>query len=233
MKTNSMTRTASWAVMAMAAVNTNAGASITNGFEAPAFATGSIFGQQGWEATSLTATVSTANARSGSQHLRLEVAPSTVSVQAFGPTALPAGSPSMSMTFSVEKINSILSVSGVSSSFQTSWGLILSSGSVYLFENSNWIDSGADISGTGVYQQFATVYNPGDQSRDYYLNGALFYHQTSGLAAGLTTDFLNISLSSGAGDHVDIDDIGTYAVPAPGSIALACMGGLIAGRRRR
>lgn len=230
MKTNSATRSAMWAVIA---VGTNAGASIANGFEAPTFTTGSIQGQSGWLSTSPLTSVSTANARSGSQHFRMETSLNSTDPQAFGPTFLPAGSTSVSVWFSLENINTIFGLSGVTSSFQTSWGMMVGSGNVLLFGNGTWFDSGTDIADAGVYHQFATVYNPGDQSRDYYLNGALFYHQASGLPAGVTTDRLTVSLSASAGNHVDIDDIGTYAVPAPGSIALIGLGGLIAGRRKR
>jgi hypothetical protein len=231
MKTNSAIRTTSWAAMAVAAMSTTAGASISNGFEAPTFAAGTLHGQSGWLSTS--PLTSTANARSGSQHFRMETTWNVTDPQSFGPTFLPAGSTSFSTWFSLGNINTVFGLSGVTSSFQTSWGMMVGSGSVLLFGNGTWFDSGTDVAGANQYHEFATVYNPGDQSRDYYLNGALIYHQTTGLPAGVTTDLLTISLTASAGNHVDIDDIGTYAIPAPGSIALACIGGLIAGRRRR
>jgi hypothetical protein len=233
MKTNSASRIGSWAVMAVAAISTNAGASIVNGFEAPTFATGSIHGQAGWESTNTLTSVSTANARSGSQHLRLETSQSDPQPQAFGPTGLSSSERSASMWFSIDSVNSTFSLHGITSGFLTSWGMMVMSGDVYLLGNDAWFDSGLNIGGAGEYQQFATVYNNDENTRDYYLNGELFYHQTTGLLSGLSTVLLNVSLGPGSSNQLDIDDIGTFVVPAPGSIALACMGGLIAGRRRR
>lgn len=93
-----------------------------------------------------------------------------------------------------------------------------------------YVGDGASA-GTATYWLAGNIVNTGD--------GAPLSLAAAHLASGLsafkylklvdTTNFL----SSSSGDGFDVDAVGVLAIPAPGSAALAGIGGMLIARRRR
>jgi hypothetical protein len=221
------------AIAANFALSANAGAAIVNGFESPEFTPGLLDGQSGWTNHNGNAAIDTANPRSGAQHVRLRNTQGDRSALADGPH-VQEGSYAMSFWFSTSDTSNRFSAKGFElTSGEMSWQISIS-GSTLRIEDELGSDFTASIPVIAdQYHQVAVVYNPIDDSRDYFFDGLLAFHQTIGLMPGQLTHAVSLDLRHSPGGFVDVDDITYSVVPSPGSIALACMGTVMSWRRRR
>jgi hypothetical protein len=210
-------------------------AAVVIDFEAPSFTVGNLHGQMGYNTSPTGASVSTANPYSGSQHMRLskETLGSTMfAINSYD--NVPGTYHTTSVRFYRHDVETDFYMIGRQDSSTISWGIAAVGAYISIYQGSG--TTPPTIPGAipaGVYHELRVVYNPGDMTRDFYLNDVLIHHQTTGLHPGTSTNAVRASIATGSEGIVDVDDITFGTVPTPGSAALFSLAALAAARRKR
>ncbi|GJQ30790.1 MAG: hypothetical protein HBSAPP03_26740 [Phycisphaerae bacterium] len=222
--------------------------SLNEGFEG--FAPGTIGGQNGWAvfaANALAPAIATSNPASGAQHLRINRgAGAATSLNGafspdFGDFTNEYSEISADIYISQTNAQSSQFVGQAPSQGLLTWRVIFNfDGGIYALDDADglpggslaFINTGATWS-AGSYFNFKVVTNPAGNSLTYYLNNSLIYTGSVGIFAGTAVEqvilFGDNQYTSSS--FTDFDNVSI--IPAPGSVLLAGMAGLLTLRRRR
>ncbi len=227
---------------------------LSTGFEQPSYTPGNIVGQQGWTAQVATlspsdqpATISSAQARTGTQSLRID-ASVVLSSQSFfwTPTPSPLPPPNRQLLISA----SILLGTDVSTRSDL-WGLSAfdSSGRAFAAVGLDFLGRAKVTDAAGAFSLVSSVAYPGGQwhaltmaldfdARTYRVsidgNTIAVARPFNAAATGTFSD-ADVLLSGPLFDVAYFDDLSIVAipVPAPGTLPALALAGAIAARRRR